>query len=233
MVARARSPGATSACRSPGWRVVREEAAAYPVITGPRTLFEVETPRARLSLTYHHRPGAGPSPASTSGPPRGLTARIARAGAGSRLPLGSATRRSRGGCAGTAPAPSPTRSGRTPTNRAAVAPSAIARRAAYLQSARAALRIRSLPRPDARRVRRAPRIGGARARGRQRVRGRGQPRGRPRRDGRVAVDRPPEVRGSTPTCSPGRHDRGQRAGRPLPDARRRRRRGLRGVRGGA
>ena len=32
--------------------VVREEAAAYPVITGPRTLFEVETPRARLSLTY-------------------------------------------------------------------------------------------------------------------------------------------------------------------------------------
>jgi hypothetical protein len=34
---------------------VREEAAAYPVITGPRTLFEVETPRARLSLAYQHR----------------------------------------------------------------------------------------------------------------------------------------------------------------------------------
>jgi hypothetical protein len=34
---------------------VREEAAAYPVITGPRTLFEVETPRARLALTYQHR----------------------------------------------------------------------------------------------------------------------------------------------------------------------------------
>ena len=34
---------------------VGEEAAAYPVITGPRTLFEVETPRARLSLTYLHR----------------------------------------------------------------------------------------------------------------------------------------------------------------------------------
>jgi hypothetical protein len=34
---------------------VREEAAAYPVITGPRTLFEVETDRARLSLTYQHR----------------------------------------------------------------------------------------------------------------------------------------------------------------------------------
>ena len=35
--------------------VVREEAAAYPVISGPRTLFEVDTPRARLSLTFHHR----------------------------------------------------------------------------------------------------------------------------------------------------------------------------------
>jgi hypothetical protein len=35
--------------------LVREEAAAYPVITGPRTLFEVETPHARLSLTYLHR----------------------------------------------------------------------------------------------------------------------------------------------------------------------------------
>jgi hypothetical protein len=28
---------------------IREEAAAYPVVTGPRTLFEVETPGARLS----------------------------------------------------------------------------------------------------------------------------------------------------------------------------------------
>jgi hypothetical protein len=35
--------------------VVREEVAAYPVISGPRTLFEVDTPRARLSLTYQHR----------------------------------------------------------------------------------------------------------------------------------------------------------------------------------
>ena len=34
---------------------VREEAAAYPVITGPRTLFEVETPKARLALTFQHR----------------------------------------------------------------------------------------------------------------------------------------------------------------------------------
>jgi len=34
---------------------VREEAAAYPVVTGPRTLFEVETSRARLALTYMHR----------------------------------------------------------------------------------------------------------------------------------------------------------------------------------
>jgi hypothetical protein len=34
---------------------VREEAAAYPVITGPRTLFDVETARARLALTFQHR----------------------------------------------------------------------------------------------------------------------------------------------------------------------------------
>jgi hypothetical protein len=34
---------------------IREEAAAYPVITGPRTLFEVQTPRARLALSYQHR----------------------------------------------------------------------------------------------------------------------------------------------------------------------------------
>ena len=34
---------------------IREEAAAYPVITGPRTLFVVDTPQARVSLTYLHR----------------------------------------------------------------------------------------------------------------------------------------------------------------------------------
>ena len=34
---------------------LREEAAAYPVITGPRTMFEVETARARFALTYQHR----------------------------------------------------------------------------------------------------------------------------------------------------------------------------------
>jgi hypothetical protein len=34
---------------------VRVESAAYPVITGPRTVFEVDTPRARLSLTFQHR----------------------------------------------------------------------------------------------------------------------------------------------------------------------------------
>ena len=34
---------------------VRDEARAYPAITGPRTLFEVDTARLRLSLTYRHR----------------------------------------------------------------------------------------------------------------------------------------------------------------------------------
>ncbi|HSO30712.1 MAG TPA: hypothetical protein VLS28_12490 [Candidatus Sulfomarinibacteraceae bacterium] len=34
---------------------VREEIAAYPVVIGPRTIFEVETPVARLTLSYRHR----------------------------------------------------------------------------------------------------------------------------------------------------------------------------------
>ncbi len=34
---------------------VRVESSAFPAITGPRTMFEVDTPQARLSLTYHHR----------------------------------------------------------------------------------------------------------------------------------------------------------------------------------
>ncbi len=34
---------------------VREERFAYPVDRGPRTLFEVETPKARLALSFQHR----------------------------------------------------------------------------------------------------------------------------------------------------------------------------------
>jgi hypothetical protein len=34
---------------------VRDERSAYPAITGPRTLFEVDTPTYRLALTYRHR----------------------------------------------------------------------------------------------------------------------------------------------------------------------------------
>jgi hypothetical protein len=34
---------------------VRDERSAYPAITGPRTLFEVDTPMLRLALTYAHR----------------------------------------------------------------------------------------------------------------------------------------------------------------------------------
>lgn len=34
---------------------VRDERAAYPAITGPRTVFEVDTPSLRLALTYQHR----------------------------------------------------------------------------------------------------------------------------------------------------------------------------------
>ena len=34
---------------------VRQEAAAYPMATGPRTVFEVDTQDARLALTFRHR----------------------------------------------------------------------------------------------------------------------------------------------------------------------------------
>ena len=34
---------------------VRDESAAFPIVTGPRTLFEVETSRARLQLSFRHR----------------------------------------------------------------------------------------------------------------------------------------------------------------------------------
>lgn len=34
---------------------VRRELAAYPRSTGPRTLFEIVTPRLRLQLGYRHR----------------------------------------------------------------------------------------------------------------------------------------------------------------------------------
>jgi hypothetical protein len=34
---------------------VREETSAFPVMVGPRTIFEVDTPIARLTLSYRHR----------------------------------------------------------------------------------------------------------------------------------------------------------------------------------
>ena len=34
---------------------VRDERAAYPVVTGPRVVFEVDTPRARVVLSYRQR----------------------------------------------------------------------------------------------------------------------------------------------------------------------------------
>ena len=34
---------------------VREETAAFPVVIGPRTVFEVQTPLARFTLSYRHR----------------------------------------------------------------------------------------------------------------------------------------------------------------------------------
>lgn len=34
---------------------VRQETSAYDVTVGPRTVFEVETPRARVALVFGHR----------------------------------------------------------------------------------------------------------------------------------------------------------------------------------
>ena len=34
---------------------VRDESAAFPVVTGPRTLFEVETADAHMTLVFRHR----------------------------------------------------------------------------------------------------------------------------------------------------------------------------------
>ena len=34
---------------------VRDESAAYPVLQGPRTIFDVRTPDARLRLVFEHR----------------------------------------------------------------------------------------------------------------------------------------------------------------------------------
>jgi hypothetical protein len=34
---------------------VRHEASAYAIEVGPRTVFEVVTPRARLALSFQHR----------------------------------------------------------------------------------------------------------------------------------------------------------------------------------
>ncbi|HWP63500.1 MAG TPA: hypothetical protein VNO86_08530 [Candidatus Binatia bacterium] len=38
-----------------GVSAVRHETAAYRAETGPRTLFEVDTPKARLAISFAHR----------------------------------------------------------------------------------------------------------------------------------------------------------------------------------
>ena len=54
----ARSPGAPNDSRSPA---LRSSVRRRPILsmTGPRTMFEVETPRARLALTIGTGPSAG------------------------------------------------------------------------------------------------------------------------------------------------------------------------------
>jgi hypothetical protein len=38
-----------------GVAAVRDETAAYQTAVGPRTLFEIETPKARLAVAFRHR----------------------------------------------------------------------------------------------------------------------------------------------------------------------------------
>jgi hypothetical protein len=38
-----------------GVATVRDESSAYPVVVGPRTVFEVDTPLARVTLSFRHR----------------------------------------------------------------------------------------------------------------------------------------------------------------------------------
>ena len=230
--ARARSPGVTSASTVTRLAAVREEAAAYPVITGPRTLFEVETEIARLSLTYHHRSHRWTVTGLDEAPPGRLNRHSSGrprtpSPGGRRWSVAGRVRRYR-----TRPVPDR----RSPLATDRMAPPRripwdglrdLARFAplATLQSGGAVHPDRSLPRPDPRRVRRAARVGRAGARWRERLGGRGQPRRRARGDGRLALRGPTEVRrarGSPPVGEGRRSD----ARRPAADARRRRRRGL-------
>jgi len=34
---------------------IRDETAAFPVVVGPRTIYDVQTPLARVKLAYRHR----------------------------------------------------------------------------------------------------------------------------------------------------------------------------------
>jgi hypothetical protein len=52
--------------------LVREERSAYPVATGPRSFFEVQTARARFQLTYQHRRCRWLVEAADQVEPRGL-----------------------------------------------------------------------------------------------------------------------------------------------------------------
>ena len=163
--------GRRRACRSPDCAVVREEAAAYPVITGPRTLFEVETPQARaLADLSPPIPALDRDRPRRRGPPRRLTSECSSRSdpvppAGVRPPsvAGRARRYRSRPVSDPSPPVLDAACGRTLTAAGAVA---------YLQSWRATVRSGSLPRPDRRRVRRAARVGGACARRWQRLGGR-------------------------------------------------------------
>ena len=168
--------------------LVREETSAYPVETGPRTFFEVETPRARFQLTFRHRldvggrsrgPGRAPGSPSRSAPPETTSARGPNPPSVVHGRLLSGRARRYRAC--------PASASRLPSR---VGP-AIPRPPYNPRMPSAAVRFRDLTLAGF--VERA-RLVRARARWWQRLGGGRVARCRPRGDGRGAVGRPPEIR---------------------------------------
>ena len=201
---------------------VREEAAAYPVITGPRTLFEVETrtpPRG-----CRHRSTLPTTDPGAMRPVTGCASTTEVRSSLARLDRSTSTRR-------TVVVPRPAErstdwsvAGRVRRYRrpSPAAPAGPCHRSLAVAETYRVVHP-AVPRPDARRLRRAARVRRARPGRRQRLGGGRQPRRRARRDGRVPLRGPAEVR---PACGPARLGRDHRPVPRRPPAHARRR-GLR------
>ena len=170
---------------------VRHEDSAYPMAVGPRTLFEVVTPRARVALSFQHRSRRWTIEGldEERAPPEPDPDRTGAADLPTAAPAGP----SPDGCAGTALVRR-----ERPTRHAAGPTRGVGRSRVRNGPAPTIDRWRLESQPfrqlTRRRLRRPPGFVRAGPRRRKRVGGRGGARRRPRRDGRRAVGRPAEVR---------------------------------------